>query len=102
MNWSVFDAQVHERDKPGIVGFLREHVVVHVSHVLAHPLGRLLVIGQEPRVGPEVNGRQLLLEVTLARGVVIELKSYFIKCLVLRQEFSEYFLGNIFYLLHLT
>ena len=96
MNWSVFDAQVHERDKPGIVGFLGEHVVIHVFHVLAHPLGGLLVIGQEPRVGPEVNGRQLLLEVTLAGSVVIELKSYFIECLILRQDLSESFLGNIF------
>ena len=96
MNWSVFDAQVHERDKPGIVSFLREHVVVHVSHVSAHPLGGLLVIRQEPRVGPEVNGRQLLLEVALARCVVIELKSYFIECLILRQDLSESFLGNIF------
>ena len=87
MNWSVFDAQVHERDKPGIVGFLREHVVIHVAHVLAHPLGGLLVIGQEPRVGPKVNGGQLLLEVALARSVVIELKSYFIKCLVLEKIF---------------
>ena len=84
MNWSVFDAQVHERDKPGVVGLLREHVVVHVLHVLAHPLGGLLVVGQEPRVSPEVDGRQLLLKVTLARGVIVKLESHFIECLVLK------------------
>ena len=84
MNRSVLDAQVHEGDKPGVVGLLREHVVVHVPHVLAHPLGGLLVVGQEPRVRPEVDCWQLLLKVTLARGVIVKLESYFIKCLVLK------------------
>ena len=89
MNWSVLNAQVHKRDKPGIVGLLCEHVVVHVLHVLAHPLGGLLVVRQEPRVSPEVDGRQLLLKVTLTRGVVIKLESHFIKCLVLKMYLHQ-------------
>ena len=85
MHWGVRDVQAKDGGERGVVGLLCEDVVVHVLHVLAHPLGRLLVIGQEPRVSPEVDGRQLLLKTALARGVVVELQSHFIERLVLKK-----------------
>ena len=73
VHWGVRDVQAKDGGEGGVVGLLREDVVVHVLHVPAHPLGGLLVVGQEPRVSPEVDGRQLLLKGALARGVVVEL-----------------------------